>query len=311
MNRKFACLFLAVSTTLSSIAMAYATEPVENNIYKQESMAYEQAVEKIHAAGGHTTSEDTFEHSMALPLELGMLRNKSPLPLNELSAQALVLQEEEERAQAEKAEKKAARDAMLAQYDGVKLHEDLTLRTKASSKGKEITSIAGGKVAQLLDIKGNWYKISFGGDTGYVRAEYCSGVDYDDYQGTSATQTLVEQVIDEAYTYLGTPYVYGGSSHSGTDCSGFTRAVFAQFGYSLSHGAQAQYYNGRHISSAERQAGDLVFFTAPGYNSIQHVGIYLGGGTFIHASSSSGVIVSSLGESYYSNHYYGACRILP
>ena len=64
-----------------------------------------------------------------------------------------------------------------------------------------------------------------------------------------------EELIAYAYTYLGTPYVYGGSSYSGTDCSGFTMAVFAKFGYSLSHGASDQYYTATSVSSEERQAG--------------------------------------------------------
>ena len=310
MNRKFACLFLAVTTTLSSLVTAYATEPMADPAFEKEEAAYEEAVHTLHAAGRRTTSEDTFQHSMALPVEMGMLKSRSALTLSEMSAQALVEQEEQERAAAEKAEKRAHRDAVLAQYDGVKLRKTLTLRTKPSSKAKKITSVEGGKVAQLLDVKGDWYKISFAGDTGYVRAKNCRGVDYEDYRGTAATQTLLEQVIDEAYSYLGTPYVYGGSSHSGTDCSGFTMSVFAKFGIYLSHGAQSQYGAGRHVSVSERKAGDLVFFTGYGTSSIQHVGIYLGGGQFIHASTSSGVIVSNIYDSYYGPHYYGACRVM-
>ena len=310
MNRKFACLFLAVSTTLSSVAVAFATPPVENDVYAQETAAYTEAVEALHDEGLHATAESTFENTMARPSEMGMLKGRRTLTLNELSAQALVAQEEQERAEAKKAEKKAKRDAMLAQYDGVKLHEGMTLRSRASSKSHKITTIESGKVAQLLDVKGDWYKVAFGGDTGYIRADGCRGVDYEDYRGTAATQTLLEQVLDEAYSYLGTPYVYGGASHSGTDCSGFTMAVFAKFGIHLSHGAQSQYGAGRHVSEAQRKAGDLVFFSGYGTSSIQHVGIYLGGGQFIHASTSSGVIISNIYDSYYGPHYYGACRVM-
>lgn len=311
MNRKFSCFFLTTATILSSMVVAFATEPVEAPALQQDTIVYEEAVEALNATGLQATSESTFDNTMALPSELGMLKRRSTLSLSELSAQALVLREEKARSAEKAAEEKAARDAMLAQYDGVQLNEGLTLRTKPSSKGQQITTIDSGKVGQLLDIKGEWYKISFGGDTGYVRADGCQGVDYEEYRNTSATKTLLEEVLDESYTYLGTPYVYGGTSHSGIDCSGFTMMVFSQFGYSLPHGAQGQYSMGTSVSAAERQAGDLVFFTAPGHSSIQHVGIYLGGGTFIHASTSSGVVISSLGESYYASHYYGACRILP
>ena len=117
-----------------------------------------------------------------------------------------------------------------------------------------------------------------------------------------------EELIAYAYTYLGTPYVYGGSSYSGTDCSGFTMAVFAKFGYSLSHGASDQLYAFTRVSTAQRLAGDLVFFSYGG-GDISHVGIYLGGGAFIHATSNGGVKISYF-DGYYSSTYVGAVRIL-
>lgn len=164
-------------------------------------------------------------------------------------------------------------------------------------------------MARLNDYQDGWYQVTFGQSTGYIPAEYAQPVHYADYEGTSATNTVREELIAYAYTYLGTPYVYGGSSYSGTDCSGFTMAVFAKFGYSLSHGASDQYYAATSVSSEERQAGDLVFFDT--FGGISHVGIYLGGGQFIHASSSGGVKVNSLYESYYAACYLGAGRILP
>ena len=164
-------------------------------------------------------------------------------------------------------------------------------------------------MARLNDYQDGWYQVTFGQSTGYIPAEYAQPVHYADYEGTSATNTVREELIAYAYTYLGTPYVYGGSSYSGTDCSGFTMAVFAKFGYSLSHGASDQYYTAASVSSKERQAGDLVFFDT--FGGISHVGIYLGGGQFIHASSSGGVKINSLYESYYAACYLGAGRILP
>lgn len=96
---------------------------------------------------------------------------------------------------------------------------------------------------------------------------------------------------------------------SGFDCSGFTQYVFRQCGYSINRTADAQYSNGSYVSYDSLQAGDLVFF-ANTYSAsgITHVGIYIGGGEFIHAAN-GGVKISSLSESYYSSRYYGARRI--
>ena len=85
-------------------------------------------------------------------------------------------------------------------------------------------------------------------------------------------------------------------------------SVFAEFGYSLYHGASDQYAQSAPVSSAEREAGDLVFFNTEG--GISHVGLYIGGGCFIHASSSRGVTVDSL-SGYYADCYVGAGRLLP
>ena len=212
-------------------------------------------------------------------------------------------------AAADAAAKEAARQNLLSEYDGVQLTEAVRLRSAADNDTATSLTIDSGKVARLNDYQDGWYQVTFGQSTGYIPAEYAQPVHYADYEGTSATNTVREELIAYAYTYLGTPYVYGGSSYSGTDCSGFTMAVFAKFGYSLSHGASDQYYTATSVSSEERQAGDLVFFDT--FGGISHVGIYLGGGQFIHASSSGGVKVNSLYESYYAACYLGAGRILP
>lgn len=92
--------------------------------------------------------------------------------------------------------------------------------------------------------------------------------------------------VSIAVQYLGVPYVWGGADPSGFDCSGLTMYVYAQMGISLPHSAEAQYYAGTPVSPSEMEPGDLVFFGNP----ISHVGIYVGGGSMIHAPLEGSVV---------------------
>lgn len=116
-------------------------------------------------------------------------------------------------------------------------------------------------------------------------------------------------VISTAKRYLGVSYVWGGTTPSGFDCSGFTQYVFAQHGISLPRISRDQFNSGAHVSLNNLQPGDLVFFSLDQDKVIDHVGIYIGSGQFINASSSKGVTIYSLG-SYWSSHLIGATRVL-
>jgi len=112
-------------------------------------------------------------------------------------------------------------------------------------------------------------------------------------------------VVGIAMRYLGTPYVWGGASPGGFDCSGFVMYVYGQVGVSLPHNAAMQYGYGTPISRSDLQAGDLVFFDGLG-----HVGIYIGGGSFIHSPHTGDVVkISSLSDSWYASTYVGARRL--
>lgn len=114
-------------------------------------------------------------------------------------------------------------------------------------------------------------------------------------------------LVDHALSLQGVPYRFGGTSRSGFDCSGFTQYVYGTSNTVLPRTASEQFKVGTSVSRAQLQVGDLVFFStyAPGAS---HVGIYIGGGRFVHASN-SGVRVTSLGDSYYAGRYLGARRV--
>jgi len=111
-------------------------------------------------------------------------------------------------------------------------------------------------------------------------------------------------VVGIAMRYLGVPYVWGGSTPRGFDCSGFVSYVFAQIGVSVPHSSYSQFGMGTAISINALQPGDLVFFTGA-----SHVGIYIGGGQFIHAPHTGDVVKISSLSGYYSSNFAGARRI--
>lgn len=120
---------------------------------------------------------------------------------------------------------------------------------------------------------------------------------------TTSSSSKGQEVCNYAKQFLGCKYVYGGTSPSGFDCSGFTQYVYKHFGVTLNRTAEAQASNGTAVSKSNLQAGDLLIFT-------HHAGIYLGNGTFIHAGNSkTGVIITSLSDSYYTRNYITARRI--
>lgn len=145
--------------------------------------------------------------------------------------------------------------------------------------------------ASSAEPDGNEYK------TGSVSTE-----SYDSCKG--------QQIIAMAKQYVGTPYVWGGASPDGFDCSGFVYYLYKQFGIDLPRMADGQASTGTPVNMNDLQPGDLVFFSTyePGPS---HSGIYLGDGYFIHASSGAGeVIITHLLKPYYKERYLGARRVI-
>jgi cell wall-associated NlpC family hydrolase len=123
------------------------------------------------------------------------------------------------------------------------------------------------------------------------------------------TAGKTDNIIKTAEKYLKTPYRFGGESPKGFDCSGFVKFVYDKNGKKLPRSADVQYMQGKKVDQSKLKPGDLVFFTtyAPGAS---HVGIYYGSGKFIHTSSSRGVMISRLDETYWKPRYLGARRII-
>lgn len=178
----------------------------------------------------------------------------------------------------------------------------LNVRSLPSTDSDRVRQLSAGAVVQIISTQDGWYEIS----DGYICADYVQIVDASEAVSSGAG----DQLVAYAKQFLGYPYVYGGVSPSGFDCSGFAKYVYAHFGVELSHSSSAQINSGVRVSANELQPGDLVFFAQTSSGSISHVGIYIGNGEFIHASSpSTGVIISSM-SSHSARGFVGACRIL-
>lgn len=180
----------------------------------------------------------------------------------------------------------------------------LNMRAGASTSFDSLCSIPSGTVLELEGIYEGWYKVTYAGKTGYVSSDY---ITITTEPATSSSSALGEQVVALAEQYLGTPYVLGGNGPSSFDCSGFTKYIYAQFGYSLNRTATDQLQNGVSVSRDELQPGDLVFFKYNTSKPVSHVGIYIGNGQFIHASTNQyEVQIDTLSSGYYSRVYvYG------
>lgn len=182
----------------------------------------------------------------------------------------------------------------------------LNIRSGPGTLYSRVGSLAQGRVVKVLSVSGGWYGIQ----GGYVSADY---VEETDYTPVAATTTGGE-MANLALNYVGYSYVYGGASPSvGFDCSGLVQYVCAQFGYSINRTASAQLANGTAVTMDEMAPGDLVFFKKPGSNTtkpVTHVGMYIGGGQFVHASDYGvGVIVSNMTDAYYTTGFVAARRI--
>ncbi|MBO4854010.1 MAG: C40 family peptidase [Oscillospiraceae bacterium] len=217
----------------------------------------------------------------------------------------------------------------------------LNMRAEPNAASEKVCSIAKDMYITVTGFRDGWYAVTYTIYSGYMSGDYLTPVAEKPQPKVTAPATSASaaasssaaapaqsattaqpdtaaqvnnsgsgngSMVDYAMSFLGVPYRYGGASPSGFDCSGFTMYVYSHFGYSLPHGSNGQYRLGTPVDRASLVAGDLVFFLDYRYGSgpTSHVGLYIGDGQFIHATSNGGrVRLSSLNDSYYRTVYVG------
>ncbi len=195
----------------------------------------------------------------------------------------------------------------------------LNLRSGPGLSSAIIGSAARGEKLSILDKSGNWYKISNdSGEVAWAYQQYITFSDGNVSRGSSdsdrieASSESVNNMIAFSKKFLGVKYVWGGTTPSGFDCSGFVKYVYGSFGNILNRVAADQAKQGTYVSKEDLQPGDLVFFdTAGGHNYINHVGMYIGEGKFIQASSGKhSVVISDIIKGFYANSFMTARRII-
>ena len=194
----------------------------------------------------------------------------------------------------------------------------LNVRTGPSTSYAKIVTLSYGQSVNVLSTSNGWSKINYSGSTGYVSSQYLQSTkpssSSSSNSGSTSVSSSASSVIAYAKTLLGKPYVWGAQGPNSFDCSGFTYYVFKnKAGIVLPRTSSAQSKYGTSVSWSNLKAGDLMFFDTNGANNgqVSHVGLYIGNGQMIHASSSQRkIVITSVNTSYYKNAFVNARRVL-
>ena len=238
-------------------------------------------------------------------------------------AKEIVAKEDTESTEVEIAtETSTENTAEVKNQTGVVTASALNVRAGAGTGYDKIDVVMRNEAITIIGQANDWYNIvTSSGTKGWVHTSYVSVSSYQQNVATRGGNSAPRQeekdvlelrtdIVEEAKKYLGVKYVYGGSSPSGFDCSGLIWYVFKNHGINLNRVAADQAKQGTWVAKENLVAGDLVFFDTRGTGSyINHVGIYIGNGNFIHASSGSSarcVVISDLTTGFYQKTYMTA-----
>lgn len=176
--------------------------------------------------------------------------------------------------------------------------------------GVEIAVAHYGDFLTVTSVYENWYGIEFGGEIAFVEQKNVEIPYFAELPTARLGNSLADIIIENAKNYIGTRYLWGGTSPAGFDCSGFMVYLLSPHGINLYRRSRDMAHNGVHVSRDMLQRGDLVFFNSGGNGPINHVGMYIGYGQFIHSSSQSGggVRIDNLNNAH--NRFVTARRVI-
>jgi cell wall-associated NlpC family hydrolase len=202
-------------------------------------------------------------------------------------------------------QRKAAVETALAQRTQMLNNLQGDLKQQIEERQRRIDAAAKAKAAALAAAQQAQQESSSSSSGGSSSSGSSGGSSGGGSWSPPPAGPLGSQAVAIAQRYLGVPYVWGGASPSGFDCSGLTMYVYAQLGIGLGHYTGSQWSAGPHVSMSQLAPGDLVFF----YPSHDHVGLYMGGGLFIHAPHTGDVVKISSLSGYYASNFVGAVRV--